>query len=127
MVASLVNYGTNWGAVALAGFCNFFALRRSELETGIKVKELNSEEDFGLSKVAAKDAIVKACISRFCYTFPMFFTPVLFNSLLSKIGMLPPLGSKTRILTEIVGVGSGLYLAMGLNCSIYPQIVPIDV
>ena len=49
MVASLVNYGTNWGAVALAGFCNFFALRRSELETGIKVKELNSEEDFGMS------------------------------------------------------------------------------
>ena len=49
MVASLVNYGTSWGAVALAGFCNFYALRKGELETGIQVKPLNSDEDFGMS------------------------------------------------------------------------------
>jgi hypothetical protein len=45
----MVGYGTNWGAVALAGFCNFFFVRRGELVTGIKVKAPNSEEDFGLS------------------------------------------------------------------------------
>ena len=48
-VASLVNYGTNWGAVALAGFCNFYTVRKGELVTGIKVKEMNSDEDFGMS------------------------------------------------------------------------------
>ena len=48
-VASMVGYGTNWGAVALAGFCNFFFVRRGELVSGIKVKAANSEEDFGLS------------------------------------------------------------------------------
>jgi len=127
MVASLVNYGTNWGAVALAGFCNFYSLRKGELVTGIQVKQLNSDEDFGMSQVAAKEAITKACIARFCYTFPMFFTPVLFNAALSKVNLLPKTGSKMRILTEVVGVGSGLYLAMGLNCSIYPQFVSIDV
>ena len=57
----------------------------------------------------------------------MFYTPLLFNAMLTKVGKVPSLGNKMRILTEIVGVGSGLYLAMGLNCSIYPQIVPIDV
>ena len=47
--ASLINYGTNWGAVALAGFCNFYFVRRGELVSGIYVKPANSEEDFGLS------------------------------------------------------------------------------
>jgi hypothetical protein len=126
-VASLVNYGTNWGAVALAGFCNFYTVRKGELVTGIKVKEMNSEDDFGMSQVAAKDAIVKACIARFMYTFPMFFVPVAFNALLSKVNLLPRTGSKVRILTEIIGVGTGLYIAMGVNCSIYPQFVAIDV
>ena len=57
----------------------------------------------------------------------MFFTPVLFNAALNKVNLLPKVGSKMRIITEVVGVGSGLYLAMGLNCSIYPQFVPIDI
>ena len=48
-VASFINYGTNWGAVALSGFLNFYFVRRGELVTGINVKAENSDEDFGKS------------------------------------------------------------------------------
>ena len=61
------------------------------------------------------------------YTFPMFFVPVAFNGLLSKVNLLPRSGNPMRIFTEILGVGTGLYIAMGVNCSIYPQFVGIDV
>ena len=113
--------------MALSGFLNFYSVRKGELVTGINVSPLNSEEDFGKSQIAAKQAIIKACISRFSYTIPMFFTPVLVNECLNKFNLLKPKSSPIRLVTEITGVGIGLYLAIGLNCSIYPQYVPIDV
>ena len=57
----------------------------------------------------------------------MMFTPLLINSCLQKVRMLPPVGSKMKIVTEVTGVAIGLYIAMGVNCSIYPQFVPINV
>ena len=115
MITNLVNYGTNWCAVVLAGFCNFYSLRRGELVTGIHVKLLNIDEEFGMSQVAAHDAIKKACIARVLFTLPTFTLPLLLNTALSRVNMLPRSGSPMRIFSECLCVGSGLYIAIGLN------------
>ena len=73
-----------WIAVAIAGFCNFYSTRKGELVTGIQVKSPNGEE-FGMSQIAAKDALTKACIARFSWTIPMFYLPLLFNACLRSL------------------------------------------
>lgn len=47
-IQNLLRYATPWGAVALAGFCNFYSTRKGELVTGIQVKD-TAGEVYGLS------------------------------------------------------------------------------
>jgi hypothetical protein len=84
-------------------------------------------EDLGKSKVAAQQALMKASASRFVYTAPIFVTPIILNSVLSAVKMLPAAGSKLRILSEVVGISCGLYIAMPVNCALFPQYATIPV
>ena len=53
----LVNCLINYVAVATAGFLNSFCMRMGEMNKGIKIYDELGEE-MGISKVAAKSAVV---------------------------------------------------------------------
>lgn len=59
-------------------------------------------------------------ISRIVYVVPMFFIPALWNIALTKANLMPGKLGIARILLESVGVGLGLYIAMPVNCALFP-------
>ena len=84
------------------------------------MKDPETEEDLGMSKNAAKTAITTTALSRAVYAFPMFFIPALCNIALTKANLLPKKMGPTRVILECMGVGLGLYIAMPVNCALYP-------
>ncbi len=57
----------------------------------------------------------------------MFFVPALFNFALTKARLMPKNVGVTRILLESLGVALGLYIAMPINCALFPQMSRIAV
>jgi len=57
---------------------------------------------------------------RCVYTIPIFFTPAVWNLALSKAKMMPSRMGLTRVLLESMGVALGLYIAMPVNCALFP-------
>ena len=84
------------------------------------MKDPETEEDLGMSKIAAKTAITSTALSRAVYAVPMFFVPALCNMALTKANLLPKNMGPTRVILECMGVGLGLYIAMPVNCALYP-------
>ena len=73
-----------------------------------------------MSKLAAKTAITNTALSRVCYVFPMFFIPALWNIAFTKANLMPKNMGLARVILECLGVGLGLYIAMPVNCALYP-------
>ena len=80
-----------------------------------------------MSKVAAKTAITNTVLSRILYVVPMFFVPALGNIAFTKMGLMPKTMGVTRLLLESLSVGLGLYIAMPVNCALFPQMSRIKV
>ena len=91
------------------------------MDEGIAVKNAETGEELGMSKIAAKTAITNTVLSRIVYVVPMFFIPALGNIALSKAGLMPKTMGMTRLLLESFSVGLGLYIAMPVNCALFPQ------
>ena len=102
-------------------------MRYKEMESGISVKAESTGEDMGLSKKAAEAGINMTMASRCSYCLPIFFIPAFWNMLLSKARLLPKNMGVTRVLLETLGVTLGLYVAMPLNCALFPQQATIAV
>ena len=106
---------------------NAYFMRRNELSTGISVKHLETGQDFGKSKVAAKEALTQTMLSRTLYTVPIFFVPALWNFAIRRSRLNPKPGTISGRSIEFIGIVLGLAMAMPLNCALYPQTSQIDV
>ncbi len=80
-----------------------------------------------MSKIAAKKAITDTVYSRIIYVIPMFFVPAICNLILTKAKVMPKQLGLTKVVLESMGVALGLYIAMPVNCALYPQMSKIDV
>ena len=129
---------TGFLAQISVNFCNYFAvtaatctntavMRMKEVETGIDVKDPETLEGVGKSKIAAYEAIGNTLKSRAAFNIPVFFTPMLWNIAYRATGMMPKTMTPTRLFVEFGGVALGIYFAMPLNCALYPQNMKIDV
>ena len=118
-IAQLVNYFIGYSAVASSSAANVYAMRMGEMDSGINVKDAATGEDFGQSKAAAAAGIYKTMICRVVYCIPIFFTPALYNMILSKAGLMPKKMGATRVILETLGVASGLSIAMPVNCALF--------
>lgn len=87
----------------------------------------NQSESFGLSQIAAKEAISKSAASRFMYTIPIFATTLIVNSTLSKLRMMPTPGKPIAMFVEVASISLGLWVAMPFNCAFFTQYCPISV
>ena len=66
-------------------------------------------------------------VCRSTYTIPIFFLPALWNLALSKAKLMPARMGFTRVMLESLGVALGLYIAMPVNCALFPQFSKIAV
>ena len=120
-VAALANYFVGFAAVAASSAINVYAMRKNETVTGVSVKDETTGEDLGLSQVAAKAGLNKTMLARATYCVPMFMVPAVWNLALTKANMMPRgRFSVARLLVETIGLSMGLYLAMPLNCALFP-------
>ena len=90
------------------------------MKTGISVYDEAVGDKVGTSKIASWEAIRRTMTSRVVYSVPIFVTPAIFNFLLQKANLLPKKMGPTRVILECMGVGLGLYIAMPVNCALYP-------
>ena len=51
----------------------------------------------------------------------MFFIPAAWTLLITKARMMPKNMGVARVILETMGVTLGLYVAMPLNCALFPQ------
>ena len=101
-------------------------MRMGEIKSGVSVKD-DEGNDYGLSKVAATEGVYKTMVCRSTYTIPIFFTPAVWNLALSKAKLMPARMGFTRVMLESLGVALGLYIAMPVNCALFPQFSKIAV
>ena len=109
MVAAASNV-VAYTAVVLAGNSNVYLMRQAELNKGITLKEEKTGEEFGPSKVASATAIYSTLVSRSIYAIPIFFTPLLWNTALQKLRLMPKANTPLRVAVEVSGVALGLWL-----------------
>lgn len=57
----------------------------------------------------------------------MFFLPAIWNFALTKAKLMPARMGFTRVMLESLGVALGLYIAMPVNCALFPQFSKIAV
>ena len=117
-VLMLTNYLVSYAAVASSGCANVYAMRQNEMVSGVSVRSETGEE-LGKSKIAAREGIKRTMISRATYCIPMFVTPAIWNMCVSSSRMYKS-GRLGRIALESVGVALGLYIAMPINCALFP-------
>ena len=114
-------------AVVLAGNSNIYAMRQSEMSKGIILKDEKSGLEFGPSKVAAEQAVWSTIWSRTLGTVPVFLFPILWNTTLKTMKLMPKPKTPLGNIVETVGVALGLAMYMPLSCSLYPQLRDIEV
>lgn len=119
-LALLANYLVSYAAVTSSSCANVYAMRVSETETGVEVKNERTGEVIGKSKIAAWEGIKRTMLSRAAYCVPMFVVPALWNMAVSG-SRLYRSSRAARVVLEATGVALGLYIAMPINCALYPQ------
>ena len=127
VIAMLSVNVVNYAATTFASCANTSVMRMKELESGIMVKDDKTGEEIGMSKVAAQEAILNTCKSRMSFIVPIFFVPFFYNMALKSVRLLPKAHTPLAVAVEAGGIALGLYLAMPLNCALYPQNSTIDI
>ena len=120
-LAALVNYFIGYAAVASSSSANVYAMRMNEMKTGVMVRSEATGEEIGVSQVAAKSGIYQTMLSRVAYCLPIFFIPAGMNTVLTMAKLMPKQMGLARLLAESTLVAIGLYVAMPLNCALFPQ------
>lgn len=118
-IATAYNQFVSFAAVASSSAINVYAMRQKETVTGVSVKDEATGEDLGLSKVAATAGLNKTMLSRATYCIPMFAVPAMWTQFLTSTRMMPR-GRVAKLFMTAIGLCSGLYLAMPLNCALFP-------
>ena len=97
------------------------------MEQGVSVKDRETGQEVGISKIAAQKGVYLTMISRVVYGLPIFIFPGIWNACFNKVGLLPATMGPQRVIIELLGVAAGLYIAMPLNCALFPQITSLSV
>ena len=126
-LASLSVNVCNYFAVTAATCTNTAVMRKKEIDTGVLLKDDKTGKEYGMSKVAAFEAISNTLKSRAAFNIPIFFTPLFWNLALKGLNLMPKALTPAGVIAEAGGVALGLYFAMPLNCALYPQNSKIDV
>ena len=126
-LAALVNYFIGYAAVASSSSANVYAMRMNEMKTGVTVRSEATGEALGLSQAAATSGIYQTMLSRVTYCLPIFFIPAGINTLLTMAKLMPKTMGLSRVIVESACVGIGLYIAMPVNCALFPQTSRIKV
>ena len=71
-------------SVAFANSANTAAMRNAEMTTGIEVYNKETGQVYGVSKVAAKEAIGLTCVSRVVISGGCLVAPPIVTAVLSK-------------------------------------------
>ena len=85
----MANCAVAYVAVAIAGFLNSYCMRMGEMDKGIKVFDDETGEDMGISKVAAREAVLQTAGSRILMSAPTFVIPAVTMQIFDKMGMIP--------------------------------------
>jgi hypothetical protein len=81
-------------AVATANLANLLMMRWPEVEQGVELKEVGTDQVHGMSKIAAKSALFDTAITRVVLPMPMLlFTPMIITQLVK----LPALKRSPRM------------------------------
>jgi hypothetical protein len=116
----LANALISYVAVAIAGFLNSLCMRIGEMNRGIKIYDIESGEEMGISKVCAKTAVIKTAFSRIILSMPTFIIPGASMFLLDKFGLIPKAKGPKTIL-ELTVISFALWTALPLSVSLFPQ------
>lgn len=124
--AAFLGYFISYAAVASSSAANTYVMRMGEIKSGVSVSDEEGNV-YGQSHVAAEQGINKTMICRCTYTIPIFFLPAAWNLMLTKAKLLPKKMGPARIAIETFGITCGLYIAMPINCALFPQMSKIAV
>jgi hypothetical protein len=69
----------NYTAVTCSSCANTGVMRMKELETGVLLKDDETGAEYGMSQVAAKEAITNTLLSRMLYIIPIFYCSFFWN------------------------------------------------
>jgi hypothetical protein len=106
-------------AVGSAGFLNSYCMRMGEMEKGIKIFD-EDEVERGISKKAAKTAVINTASSRPILSIPTFFIPGILMFLIDKVGLMPK-GRVARTTLDLAVISFALFHALPLSVSIFPS------
>ncbi|CDW88110.1 mitochondrial tricarboxylate carrier family [Stylonychia lemnae] len=113
----LFNTTTSFLALAGAGYVNSMVMRNQELKNGITLYDEHNIE-VGMSKVAAKQAVMQTATTRILLAFEMVFVPGFIIGLLQKRYMMPQSGG-LRSLSELAIISSVLLLGLPASIAAY--------
>lgn len=126
VLASVANSIVVYGAVAFSSSLNVYCMRKTEMETGVSVMDPHTMQSLGKSKIAAEMAIQQTIMGRITYCIPIFFTQPILVAIFSALRIMPKSGP-LAFMTNLAFISTGLWLALPVCGSLYPQYSPIAV
>lgn len=118
---TFANSFLNYFAGAFAGATNLVMMRYKELSDGIKVQNMEGDETYGNSKVAAKKAITQTAISRVFLPLPVLFFPAVGQFLLTKVGAWPTKRLYLAKVFELSLCAIALTFALPMSVALFQQ------
>jgi len=106
-------------AVATANVCNVIIMRRSELTTGIDVKDKDGNV-VGVSKIAAKKALFETAITRMVLPAPTLLIPSIVMAFVDKTTFMAKF-PRLRLPIQAIICTLSFGLALPIAISVFPQ------
>uniref|UniRef100_H2YZY8 Sidoreflexin n=1 Tax=Ciona savignyi TaxID=51511 RepID=H2YZY8_CIOSA len=125
LTRSLVQRFVPFPAVATASVCNVVLMRHSELSTGIEVTDAN-DNVVGISKKAAKKALVETAMTRAFLPAPILLIPPVIMTMLERTKWFPRY-PRLNLPAQAVLVTASFGLALPLAIALFPQKSQISV
>lgn len=110
-------------ALATAGFLNLFLIRYNEMLKGVTLK--HKDKEYGISKEAAKKAVVSSACTRAVLPIPLtMLTPVMWKMI--EVMKIAPKGRNGIILADMLILVFTLTVSMPMALSLFKQELTID-
>jgi sideroflexin-5 len=118
----LINTGISAVSAGTASFCNTAFMRKAEVDKGIIVySDLKLENEAGISKLAAYNAVVETASSRTAMSLISVSIPAVLILSCGAVGFRPT-GSTSKFLFEVFCIGTALRLGLPASVSIFPPL-----
>ena len=109
-------------AGSAASFCNTLAMRSAEINKGIDIfSDEKLTKKLGISKIAAKNAVIETSISRAIMSASSVFIPTIFILSLNGIGVNPTAPAAVRAM-DLTCIAAALRLGLPMSVAVFPPI-----